>query len=97
MKIRPLRIKRRIRYEIEFSNVRCAQEVPEASESDEEENIERMTSGTVMHLYPTTIVMPKDILLALSARISRMVVYTIPSRLVLERQVHVSRMLDSLG
>jgi hypothetical protein len=52
MKIRPLRIKRRIRYEIEFSNVRYAEEVPEASESDEEENIERMTSRPCDALVP---------------------------------------------
>jgi hypothetical protein len=71
MKIQPLRIKRRICYEIEFSNLRYAQEVPEALESDGEENIERMTSGPVMHLYLITMVVPKDILLALPVWISR--------------------------
>ena len=62
-------------YEIELSNVRYTQDELEASESDGEKNIERMTFKSYDALVPNDDGYAKEYPLRLSARISKIVVY----------------------
>ena len=63
-----------IRYKIEFSNLRYAQESVEVQELDKEENIEHVIFKPYDALVPNKMVMPKNILLALTVQASRIAV-----------------------
>jgi hypothetical protein len=63
-----------IRYKIEFSNLRYAQELVEVQEFEKEENIEHVILSHMMHLCLIMMVMPMNTLLALTAQTSRIAV-----------------------
>ena len=67
-----------IRYEVEFSDLRYAQELIKVSpEFGKEKNIEHLIFKPYDALVPNKMVLPKNILSTLTAQISKMVVYAI--------------------